>query len=141
MCAPSTISFPIAAWAALVDGLPMAIFRCAPDDRLFAISTSIRSAGHRSLSRGIVGSVGDRSVVISPLYKQRFDLATGEALDVRAIVLPVHEVRCSRWSGAGRIDLGFAMNVNLCARSCRCARGRPGLSPGGVHDVVALAHA
>jgi nitrite reductase (NADH) small subunit len=33
------------------------------------------------MSRGIVGSIGDELVVASPLYKQHFNLATGQCLE------------------------------------------------------------
>jgi nitrite reductase (NADH) small subunit len=33
------------------------------------------------LSRGLVGSLGERIVVASPIYKQHFDLQTGECLE------------------------------------------------------------
>jgi len=33
------------------------------------------------LSRGLVGSIGERIVVASPIYKQHFDLQTGECLE------------------------------------------------------------
>ena len=47
------------------------------------------------LSRGIIGSIGDRIVVASPLYKHHFDLRTGECLeepDVRIWAYPVRVV-------------------------------------------------
>jgi nitrite reductase (NADH) small subunit len=33
------------------------------------------------LSRGLIGSLGDRIVVASPIYKHHFDLRTGECLE------------------------------------------------------------
>ena len=50
-------------------------------------------SGAMVLSRGIVGSRGDRPTVASPVYKQVFDLATGQCLDDPAVRLPVHLVR------------------------------------------------
>jgi nitrite reductase (NADH) small subunit len=79
---------------ALVDGEPVAVFRCAPDDALFAVGNVDPYSGSSVMSRGIVGSVGDRPVVASPLFKQRFDLRTGEAVDDPATALAVHAVRC-----------------------------------------------
>ena len=32
-------------------------------------------------ARGLVGSIGERVVVASPIYKQHFDLRTGECLE------------------------------------------------------------
>ena len=39
------------------------------------------------LSRGLVGSLGDRIVVASPLHKNHFDLRNGECLEA-----PEHSV-------------------------------------------------
>jgi nitrite reductase (NADH) small subunit len=79
---------------ALVDGEPVAVFRCHPDDALYAIGNNDPYSGSSVMSRGIVGSIGDRPVVASPLFKQRFDLRTGEAIDDPATTLAVHAVRC-----------------------------------------------
>jgi len=79
---------------ALVDGHPVAVFRCLPDHSLFAVGNIDPYSGSSVISRGIVGSVGDRPVVASPLFKQRFDLRSGEALDDLGTALTVHAVRC-----------------------------------------------
>jgi nitrite reductase (NADH) small subunit len=81
---------------ALVAGAPVAVFRCtAPDDadELYAVGNIDPYSGASVLSRGIVGSIGDRPVVASPLFKNRFDLRTGESLDDPAVRVPVHPVR------------------------------------------------
>ncbi|MAT06861.1 MAG: nitrite reductase (NAD(P)H) small subunit [Acidimicrobiaceae bacterium] len=66
--------------AALVDGDAVAVFRLGNDD-IVAIDHVDPFTGVGVLARGLVGSVGDRDVVVSPLHKQRFDLRTGECLD------------------------------------------------------------
>ena len=78
--------------AALVDGAQVAVFRTADGD-LHAVSNHDPFSGAMVLSRGIVGSRGDRPTVASPVYKQVFDLATGQCLDDPAVRLPVHLVR------------------------------------------------
>jgi nitrite reductase (NADH) small subunit len=45
------------------------------------------------LSRGIVGTRGDRVVVASPMHKQAYDLDSGECLDVPGAAVPVYPVR------------------------------------------------
>lgn len=45
------------------------------------------------LSRGIVGSRGDRATVASPMYKQVFSLVAGYDLDAPGVAVPVHGVR------------------------------------------------
>lgn len=70
---------------ALVAGEPVALFRCSPFDELFAISDVDPYSSASVLSRGIVGSIGDRPVVSSPMYKNRFDLVSGRSLDDASI--------------------------------------------------------
>jgi len=85
--------------AALVHGVAVAVFRCSPDDELFAVDNIDPYGGASVLSRGIVGSIDDRPIVISPLHKQRFDLASGEDVDDPS-------VRLDTWSicvSAGRV--------------------------------------
>jgi nitrite reductase (NADH) small subunit len=45
------------------------------------------------LSRGIVGDRGGVPVVVSPVYKQAFELATGKCLDEPSVSIAVHQVR------------------------------------------------
>jgi nitrite reductase (NADH) small subunit len=87
---------------ALVGGAPVAVFRCSPDDELFAVGNIDPYSAASVLSRGIVGSVGDRPVIASPIYKNRFDLRTGQSLDDPAVRLPVHEARVD----GGRVLVG-----------------------------------
>ena len=47
------------------------------------------------LSRGMVGDINDRLVVASPLYKQHFDLQTGECLEDGEVRVPVYSVELS----------------------------------------------
>ena len=77
---------------AMVDGEQIAVFRSA-EDSLYAVSNHDPFSGAMVLSRGIVGSRGDRTTVASPVYKQVFDLETGQCLDDAAVRLPVHLVR------------------------------------------------
>jgi nitrite reductase (NADH) small subunit len=79
--------------AALVGGRAVAVFRCAPGDELFAVADLDPFSSASVLSRGIVGSVGDRPMVASPVHKQRFDLATGAALDDPAVRIDTWSVR------------------------------------------------
>jgi nitrite reductase (NADH) small subunit len=66
--------------AALVDGVQVALFR-THDDHVYAVQQLDPYSGARVISRGIVGSRGDAPTVASPMYKQVFDLRTGECLD------------------------------------------------------------
>lgn len=73
---------------ALVKGEQVAVFRVgAGAERVFAIANYDPNSGASVLSRGLVGSIGERIVVASPIYKQHFDLRTGECLEA-----PEHSV-------------------------------------------------
>ena len=67
---------------ALVHGRHVAVFRIDGDDaKVFAIDNVDPRARASVLSRGLTGSLGGRVVVASPLYKQHYDLRTGECLE------------------------------------------------------------
>lgn len=81
--------------AALVNGRQVALFRLI-DDTVHAIQQHDPYSGAYVMSRGLVGSRGDVSTVTSPMYKQVFDLRTGDCLDPigkQQIALRVHPVR------------------------------------------------
>jgi nitrite reductase [NAD(P)H], small subunit len=75
---------------ALVNGEQVAVFRIGARD-LYAIDNFDPNANAAVLSRGLVGSLGERIVVASPIHKQHFDLRTGECIEA-----PEHSVRA--WS-------------------------------------------
>ena len=78
VCAVQEIA-PETGVCALVKRQHVAVFRV--QDRLYAIGNIDPKSGASVLARGLVGSLGERIVVASPLYKQHFDLATGECLE------------------------------------------------------------
>jgi nitrite reductase (NADH) small subunit len=86
VCAAGDI-LPDTGVCALVDGVHVAIFRVGQEPSLFAIDNVDPKAGASVLSRGLVGSLGERIVVASPIYKHHFDLRTGECLEA-----PEHSV-------------------------------------------------
>ncbi|WP_146805555.1 nitrite reductase large subunit NirB [Cellulomonas persica] len=65
---------------ALLDGVPVAVFRLA-DDRVLAVQQRDPFSGANVLSRGIVGDRAGRPTITSPMHKQVWDLETGECLD------------------------------------------------------------
>jgi len=62
-------------------------------DEVFALSNYDPFSMANVLSRGIVGCKGGRLKVASPVYKQSFDLTTGECLDDPSVSVPTFEVR------------------------------------------------
>lgn len=76
----------------LLEGEQVALFRDTFDGAIYAIANHDPFARANVLSRGLIGSLGGRVVVASPLYKQHFCLSTGQCLedaDVRLRVWPV----------------------------------------------------
>ena len=67
---------------ALVGNTQIAIFYLPKETpSVYAISNWDPIGEANVLSRGIVGDLKGKLVVASPLYKQHFDLATGECLE------------------------------------------------------------
>ena len=88
---------------ALVQGRHVAVFRVG-QDQLYAIDNVDPKSGASVLSRGLIGNLGDRVVVASPLYKNHFDLRTGECLEAPEHSVQAHGVR----SEGGRISVAVA---------------------------------
>jgi nitrite reductase (NADH) small subunit len=78
---------------ALVANRHIAVFRL-DGDRYFAIDNIDPKSGASVLSRGLVGNLGDRTVVASPMYKNHFDLSTGECLELPECSVKAYPARC-----------------------------------------------
>ena len=88
---------------ALVGPFQVAVFRTSPDDELYAISNYDPFSQAFVLSRGIVGSKGSIPKAASPVYKQSFDLRTGECLDDPSVSIKTFPVRVD----CGRVLVGM----------------------------------
>ena len=64
-------------------------------EQLYGISNWCPFAKAMVISRGIVGSKGDIPKIASPIYKQGFDLRSGQCLDDPTVKIPVYAVRIS----------------------------------------------
>lgn len=71
----------------------VAIFWESLNDTLYAVSNYDPIGDANVLSRGIIGSLGDALVVASPLYKQHFDLRTGQCIEAPEHQLKTWQVR------------------------------------------------
>ena len=78
---------------ALVGERQIALFRVSPDGCVYALSNRDPFSGAEVLARGVVGSKGDIPKVASPMYKQTFDLRTGQCLDNPAMSVPAFPAR------------------------------------------------
>lgn len=86
ICALDDIT-PNTGVAALYGEEQIALFRVGSGEQVHAIANYDPNSQAAVLSRGIIGSLGERIVVASPIYKQHFDLKTGECLEA-----PQHSV-------------------------------------------------
>ena len=77
---------------ALVHGRQVAVFRLH-DDSVHAIDNHDPFSRANVLSRGIVGDLKGELVVASPIYKQHFNLATGQCLEEAAVRVAVFMAR------------------------------------------------
>ena len=79
---------------ALVDGRQVAVVRT--DKAVYAIGNFDPFSKAFVLSRGIVGDRGGIPKIASPIYKQTFDLRTGQCLDDPRVRVRSYEVRVER---------------------------------------------
>lgn len=79
---------------ALVDDRHVAVFRLSQDN-FYAIDNIDPRTGVSVLSRGLVGNLGEHIVVASPIYKNHFDLRTGECLEAPEHSVQAHRVQIS----------------------------------------------
>ena len=81
---------------AIVEGKQIALFYLPSETpKIYAIGNWDPIGKANVLSRGMVGDINDRLVVASPLYKQHFDLQTGECLEDGEVRVPVYSVELS----------------------------------------------
>ncbi|WP_096084507.1 nitrite reductase small subunit NirD [Agaribacterium haliotis] len=84
---------------ALLNGEQVAVFRF--DGKLFALDAIDPFTKAAVLSRGILGDLKGQLVVASPIYKQHFNLETGQCLEDDSVSLKTYAVR----EEAGKVQL------------------------------------
>jgi nitrite reductase (NADH) small subunit len=87
---------------ALVGQYQVALFRVDATDAVYAVSNFDPCSEAYVLSRGLTGTSGDVPKVVSPIYKQSFDLRTGACLDDPSVTIATFGVRVR----AGRVEVG-----------------------------------
>jgi nitrite reductase (NADH) small subunit len=90
--------------AALVDDIQIALFYVKRTEQVFALSNYDPFSEANVLSRGIIGSIGDELVVASPIYKQHFNLETGQCVEDEAVSITAYPTQILD----GRVLLGLA---------------------------------
>jgi nitrite reductase (NADH) small subunit len=71
----------------------VAIFRYGDGEEVYAMSNYDPFSKANVLSRGIVGDKKGIAKVASPIYKQNFNLATGQCLDDETVTIPTYKVK------------------------------------------------
>ena len=92
--------------AVLVGDQQVALFLVTGETGSFVYAVGHRDpfSGANVIARGLLGSTGDRDTVASPMYKQVFDLVTGECLTDPSQRLPVHRT----WVAGGVVYVEHA---------------------------------
>lgn len=88
--------------AARLYGQQIAIFNTR--EGWYALSNHDPFSSANVISRGIVGDLGGKLVVASPVYKQHFCLRTGQCLEDETVSLPVYQAQLVD----GRIQVAVA---------------------------------
>ncbi|WP_437952746.1 nitrite reductase small subunit NirD [Sorangium sp. So ce296] len=86
---------------ALVGKRQVAVVRVGEGEEIYAISNFDPFSKAFVLSRGIVGDKGGVPKIASPIYKQNFDLRTGQCLDDPTVRVPVYPTRIR----GGRVEV------------------------------------
>lgn len=84
---------PFTGVAALVNGEQVAIFRLAAEDQCYAVSNYDPFSKAYVLSRGLVGDKNGVIKVASPIYKNTFNLTTGQCFEDENVWLRTWEVQ------------------------------------------------
>jgi len=87
---------------ALIGGRQVALVRVGDGERFYAIDNFDPFSRAFVLSRGIVGDRSGVPVIASPIYKNAFDLRSGQSLDDAGLRLRTWVVRVV----GGRVEVG-----------------------------------
>ncbi len=78
---------------ALLNDKQVALFRLSGSDTLYAIDNYDPFSSVNILSRGVAGDLKGQNVVASPIYKQHFNLETGQCLEDDSVIIPTYKVQ------------------------------------------------
>lgn len=83
---------PFSGVCALVGNKQLALFRFDEGETVYAIGNYDPIGKANVLSRGLIGDIHGQPVVASPLYKQHYNLQTGQCVQDDAVSVPVYPV-------------------------------------------------
>jgi len=90
--------------AVLLGDTQIALFYIKTMDQVFALNNFDPFSEANVLSRGIVGSIGEALVVASPIYKEHFNLQTGQCVEDDSVSIDTYPVKIID----GRVMLGLS---------------------------------
>jgi nitrite reductase (NADH) small subunit len=88
---------------ALVENKQVAIFYMPKEDAVYAINNHDPFGKANILSRGLIGDINGVPMVASPLYKQHFNLLTGECLEDSSVSVESYAIRIEN----GRVEVSI----------------------------------
>ena len=88
---------------ALVDNKQVAIFYMPKEQAVYAVNNYDPFGNANVLSRGLIGDLDNVPMVSSPLYKQHFNLLTGECLEDESVRIEAYEIRIEN----GRVEVSI----------------------------------
>lgn len=102
ICAVADLQ-PDSGVCALVNDQQVAIFYMPEQQAVYAINNYDPFGDVHVLSRGLIGDLNGRPMVSSPLYKQHFDLQTGQCFEDDSIKVPAYQARIT----ANRVEVSL----------------------------------
>ncbi|MDQ7090495.1 MAG: nitrite reductase small subunit NirD [Methylococcales bacterium] len=88
---------------ALVENTQVAIFYMPKENGLYAINNYDPFSKIQVLSRGLIGDIKGIPMVSSPIYKQHFNLQTGQCFEDKTVCINTYAVRNKN----GRIEVSL----------------------------------
>ena len=88
---------------ALVENKQVAIFYMPKEGAVYAINNHDPFGNANVLSRGLIGDSNGIPMVASPLYKQHFNLLTGECLEDSSVSVEAYAIRIEN----GRVEVSI----------------------------------
>ena len=88
---------------ALVDNKQVAIFYMPKEQAVYAVNNYDPFGKANVLSRGLIGDLNNIPMVSSPLYKQHFNLLTGECLEDESVRIEAYAIRIEN----GRVEVSI----------------------------------
>ncbi len=88
---------------ALVETTQVAIFYMPKDNKVYAINNYDPFSKAYVLSRGLIGDLEGKIMVASPIYKQHFNLETGQCFEDDTVRVDCYGVRIEN----GRVEVSL----------------------------------